>query len=167
MQNYKKQRNFNTASTASNYGRERLQSLNLTHSEGFEPYYNGNIGIQYFDIDGNREYYDSPDDRKTLCIENSDKFRKPYKASRQAPENISEGRKYIRPAGTHSRTFIPLQTRQLYKSEIVCTMEVRTEGEIKAAVANKLLGKGTAIFGHAGIYNYRECQNTKKSFGDY
>lgn len=161
MQNYKKQRNLNSANS---YGRERLQSLNLTHSEGFEPYYNGNIGIQYFTIDGDREYYNSQDERKTLSIECPEEFRnkKPYKASRQAPENISNGSKYIRPAGTHSRTFIPLQTRQLYKSEIVSTMEVRTEGEIKAAVANKLLGKGTAIFGHSGIYNYRECQNTKK-----
>lgn len=163
MQKSKKQRNFNSRPTANNYGRDRLKSLNLTHSEGFEPYDNGNIGIQYYDIEGNREYYSSPDERKTLCIENSDKFRKPYKASRLSPENISEGRnKYIRPAGTHSRTFIPLQTRQLYKSEIVPLREVRTEGEIKAAVANKLLGKGTAVFGHSGIANYKECQNTKK-----
>ena len=164
MQNYKKQRNFNTASTALNYGRERLQSLNLTHSEGFEPYYNGNIGIQYFDIDGSREYYNSPDERKTLSIECPEEFRnrKPYKASRLAPENISNGSKYIRPAGTHSRTFIPLQTRQLYKSEISCTHDVSTEGEIKAAVAVKLLGKGTSVFGHSGISNYRECKNTKK-----
>ena len=162
MSNFTKQRNLNSGTTTPNYGRDRLKSLNLTHSEGFEPYYNGNIGIQYYDIHGNREYYDSTDERKTLCIENSDKFRKPYKASRLSPENISEGRKYIRPAGTHSRNFIPLQTRQLYKSEIVCTMEIRTEGEIKAAVANKLLGNSTAVFGHAGIYNYRECQNTKK-----
>lgn len=175
MQKSKKQRNFNTkldptlaqavySSTTPNYGRDRLKSLNLTHSEGFEPYDNGNIGIQYYDIEGNREYYNSPDDRKTLSIECPEQFRnkKPYKASRLAPENINEGRRYIRPAGTHSRTFIPLQTRQLYKSEIVCIMDVRTEGEIKAAVANKLLGKGTAFFGHSGIANYKECQNTKK-----
>lgn len=164
MQNYKKQRNFNTASTASNYGRERLQSLNLTHSEGFEPYDNGDIGIQYFDIDSNREYYNSPDERKTLSIECPDKFRnkKPYKARRLAPENIRGGNKCIMPAGTHARVFIPLQTRQLYKSGIVPAMDVRTEGQIKAAVANKLLGKGIAVFGHSGIANYKECQNTKK-----
>ena len=164
MSNYQKQRKNKTFQTAANYGRDRLKSLNLTHSEGFEPYNNGNIGIQYYDIDGNREYYNSPDERKTLSIECPEEFRnrKPYKASRQAPENISEGRKYIRPAGTHSRTFIPLQTRQLYKSDIACTMDIRTEGEIKAAVANKLLGKGCAVFGHSGIANYKECQNTKK-----
>jgi hypothetical protein len=164
MSNYQKQRNYNKFQTAANYGRERLKSLNLNHSEGFEPYYNGNIGIQYYDIHGNREYYYSPNERKTLAIEcrEQDRDRKPYKASRLSPENISEGRKYIRPAGTHSRTFIPLQTRQLYKSEIACTMEIRTEGEIKAAVANKLLGQNIAVFGHSGIYNYRECPNTKK-----
>jgi len=164
MQNYKKQRNYNKFKTAASYGRDRLKSLNLTHSEGFEPYDNGDIGIQYYDIDGNREYYNSPDERKTLAIECPEQFRnrKPYKARRLAPENISEGRKYIRPAGTHSRTFIPLQTRQLYKSDIVPTMDIRTEGEIKAAVANKLLGKGCAVFGHSGIANYKECQNTKK-----
>lgn len=164
MQKSKKQRNFNSKPTAANYGRERLKSLNLTHLEGFEPAYNGNILIQYFDIEGNREYYSSPDERKTLAIECPDEFRnrKPYKASRQAPENITNGRKYIRPAGTHSRTFIPLQTRQLYKNDLCCTLEVSTEGELKAAVANKILGKNTAVFGHSGIANYKECYNTKK-----
>jgi hypothetical protein len=164
MSNQTKQRNFNSGNNANSYGCERIKSLNLTHEDGFEPYYNGNIGIQYYDIVGNREYYNSPDERKTLSIECPEEFRnrKPYKASRLAPENISEGRKYIRPAGTHSRTFIPLQTRQLYKSDIACTMEIRTEGEIKAAVAVKLLGQNIAVFGHSGIYNYRECLNTKK-----
>ena len=161
MQKRKKQY---SGSTANSYGRTRLNSLNLTHEDGFEPYDNGNIGIQYHTIEGDREYYDSPDERKTLSIECPEEFRnrKPYKVSRLAPENISNGAKCIMPAGTHSRTFIPLQTRQLYKSSISCTMEVRTEGQIKAAVAVKLLGKGTAVFGHSGIYNYRECQNTKK-----
>jgi hypothetical protein len=169
MSNFTKQRKYNTkyntGSTTPNYGKDRLKGLNLTIEEGFDycPK-TGDIIIQYSDIDNNREYYNSPDERKTLAIECPEQFRnrKPYKARRLAPENIRGGNKCIMPAGTHARVFIPLQTRQLYKSDIACTIDIRTEGQIKAAVANKLLGKGCAVFGHSGIANYKECQNTKK-----
>jgi hypothetical protein len=166
MSNYQKQRNSNKFKTAANYGRDRLQQSNLTIAEGFDycPE-TGDILIQYSDINNNREYYNSPDERKTLSIECPEQFRnrKPYKARRNNPERLTgKDSKYIRPAGTHSRTFIPLQTRQLYASDLPCNIEISTEGELKAAVANKLLGKGCAVFGYSGIANYKECQNTKK-----
>jgi hypothetical protein len=166
MSNYQKQRNSNKFKTAANYGRDRLQQSNLTITEGFDycPE-TADVLIQYFDLFNNREYYSSPDERKTLAIEcrEQDRNRKPYKARRINPERLT-GRdsKYIRPAGTHSRTFIPLQTRQLYASDIPCNIEISTEGEIKAAVANKILGKNCAVFGYSGISNYRECKQVKK-----
>ena len=166
MSNYQKQRKYNTASTTPNYGRNRLQQINLTHADGFEPCAGtGDILIQYFDLFNNREYFSSPNERKTLAIEcrEQDRDRKPYKARRINPDRLTgKDAKYIRPAGAHSRTFIPLQVRQLYASDIPCTIDVRTEGEIKSAVAVKLLGKGCAVFGYSGIANYKECQNTKK-----
>ena len=166
MSNYQKQRKYNTASTTPNYGRTRLQQLNLTHADGFEPCAGtGDILIQYFDLFNNREYHNSPDERKTLAIECPEQYRnrKPFKARRINPDRLTgKDAKYIRPAGAHSRTFIPLQVRQLYASDIPCTIDVRTEGEIKAGYSNKILGKGCAVFGYSGISNYKECQNTKK-----
>ena len=39
-----------------NYGRERLNALNLTHAEGFTYTSPGNIDIQYYTLSGDRLY---------------------------------------------------------------------------------------------------------------
>lgn len=150
MQKRKKQ----YSGTTNNYGRNRLNSLNLTHEDGFEPCSGtGDILIQYHLLNGDRAYFDSPDDRKTLCIENADKFRKPFRARRISPERlIGKDNKYNRPAAA-AIPFIPLQVRQLYKSSKACTLALFTEGEVKAAYIAKNFQIPAVAF--AGISNYK------------
>lgn len=147
-----------------NYGRERLNTLNLTHAEGFTYTSNGNIDIQYYTLLGDRQYYHKISSRKTYS-ECPDEFqnRAPYKATRRAPQNISNGRKYNRPAGTSALTYIPFHTRQLFKAAVSDSIKtaIFTEGEIKTAYSNKHYLTDAAMFGFSGISCYTLCNEIK------
>jgi hypothetical protein len=153
MQKRKKQY---SVSTANSYGRNRLDSLNLTHEDGFEPCSEtGDIIIQYHSLNGDRAYYHKLDSRSTAAIEAPERFRnrKPYKARRISPERLTgKDNKYNRPAAA-AIPFIPLQVRQLYKSSKACTLALFTEGEVKAAYIAKNFQIPAVAF--AGISNYK------------
>jgi hypothetical protein len=154
---------------ATNYGRERLKALGLTHAEGFTYTSQGNIDIQYYTLLGDRQYYNKISSRKTFA-ECPDEFlnRAPYKATRYAPENMPYGRKYNRPAGTSVRTYIPFHTQQLFKDSVkdACLLKriktaIFTEGEIKTAYSNKHYLSDAAMFGFSGISCYTLCNEIK------
>jgi len=145
-----------------NYGRERLNALNLTHAEGFTYTSPGNIDIQYYTLSGDRQYYYKISSRKTYS-ECPDEFlnRAPYKATRRAPQNIRNGRKYNRPAGVSALTYIPYRTRQLFKQDRSIKTAIFTEGEIKTAYSNKHYFTDAAMFGFSGISCYTLCNEIK------
>ena len=152
-----------------NYGRERLNTLGLTHADGFTYGSHGDIDIQYYTLLGDRQYYYKISSRKTYS-ECPDEFqnRAPYKATRRAPQNISNGRKYNRPAGVSALTYIPFHTRQLFKDSAkdACLLNriktaIFTEGEIKTAYSNKHYLTDAAMFGFSGISCYTLCNEIK------
>jgi hypothetical protein len=152
MQKRKKQ----YSGTTNNYARTRLNSLNLTHADGFEPCSGtGDIIIQYHSLNGDRAYYHKLDSRSTAAIEAPERFRNkaPYKARRISPERLTgKDNKYNRPKAA-AIPFIPLQVRQLYKSSKACTLALFTEGEVKAAYIAKNFQLPAIAF--AGISNYK------------
>jgi hypothetical protein len=152
MFNRKKQ----TKQQVFNYAKDRLQKLNLSHADGFEPCSGtGDMLIQYHCLNGDRAYYHSESSRTTAAIEAPERFRnrKPYIARRIAPERLTgKDNKYNRPAAA-AIPFIPLQVRQLYKSSKACTLALFTEGEVKAAYIAKNFQLPAIAF--AGISNYK------------
>jgi hypothetical protein len=147
---------------ATNYGRERLKALGLTHEDGFTYTLDGDIDIQYRTLLGDRQYYYKISSRKTYS-ECPDEFlnRAPFKATRRAPHKISNGRKYNRPAGTTARTYIPYRTIELFKQGCSIKTAIFTEGEIKTAYSNKHYLNDAAMFGFSGISCYTLCNEIK------
>lgn len=147
--------------TTTNYGEKRLKKLFLDSHPNFSACTRtGRIFISYSQLNGLPLLYEPiEDNRRTLAIE-QEQF-KPFKVIRNPPEWIKLYNlpKYSSPKKGGTPPFFTPEILQAFNRKKLDVL-IFTEGEIKAAIASKLLGIPT--IGFKGIACYRLCFRLKE-----